>query len=395
MLNILCHFGGQTMTRRKTSMRKTKEILKLKFKEKFNNRDIALACSVASSTVSRVLKRAEKVGIQAWPLPSEFDDEALLDKILYQNSKEKKQTQHPHWQDVHIQLSKKHVTLRLLWEEYKESHPDGYQYTQFCYQYNKWKKNTDVCFRKIYPPGEYLLLDYAGKTMPVINPDTGEIRQAQIFIAVLGTSNFSYVEATWTQEKIHWIASHIRAFQFFGGSPKVLVPDNLKSAITTSCRYDPDINPTYYDMASYYNCSVIPARPYKPRDKAKVESGVLIVERWILAALREQSFFSLIELNRAIKKLLEKLNSRPLQKLGISRRELFEKTDKLFLQNLPTLPYQMKEFKIARVQINYHVELFKHSYSVPYRFAGQEIEVRYNESIVEIFSKNKRIASHP
>ena len=270
-------------------------------------------------------------------------------------------------QDNHNKLKKKSVTLQLLWEEYKQSHPDGLGYSQFCKQYGSFRKTVDYVFRKSYRAGEKLFIDYAGQTVPIYNPIDGSVRKAQIFVAVLGASNYTYAEATWSQDLPNWIASHLRAFQFFDGTPEILVPDNLKSVVRRACRYDPDITPTYYAMARHYGIAVIPARVRKPRDKAKAEAGVLLVQRWILAALRKRKFFHLEELNMAIAGLLERLNNRPFRKIQGSRKEIFESVDKPALKPLPTTRYEFFYIKLARVAINYHIEVETVKYSVPFQ----------------------------
>jgi transposase len=229
----------------------------------------------------------------------------------------------------------------------------------------------------------------------VQDPTTGERRQAQLFVAVLGASNYTYAEASWTQELADWIGSHIRAFEFFGAVPEIVVPDNLKSGVTRTCRYEPGVNLTYEEMAQHYGVAVIPARPRKPRDKAKVEAGVLLVERWIMAALRNRTFFSLGQVNQAIAELLTRLNDRPFRKMAGSRRSLFESLDRPALKPLPSQRYQYGEWKRARVNIDYHVEYGHHWYSVPYQLTQQEVEIRATASTVEVFHKGQRVASHP
>jgi transposase len=287
------------------------------------------------------------------------------------------------------------MTLQILWFEYKQGNPDGYQYSYFCELYNRWRQKLDVSLRQEHLAGENLFIDYAGQTVPIYSPDTGQVAmEAQIFVATQGASNYSYVEATATQTLPDWIKSHIRALEFLGGTPQILVPDNLKSGVTHPCRYEPDVNPTYLDFARHYGTTVIPARPGKPKDKAKVEGAVLIVERWILAALRNHRFFSLAEINRAIKEKLTEFNERPLQKLKVSRRHLFETVDKPALQPLPAYPYEYARWKKATVNIDYHIEVDRHYYSVPYQLRGQKLDVSITATTVEIFHKNRRVAGH-
>ena len=296
---------------------------------------------------------------------------------------------------IHTELRKQSVTLQLLWQEYKLAHADGYQYSQFCFHYKEFKKTLEYSFRNTYKAGEKLFVDYAGQTVAVYDNFDGTTRHAQIFIAVLGASSYTYAEATWSQELPNWISSHVRAFEFYGGTPQVIVPDNLKSAVTRACRYDPDINPTYFHMASHYHAAVIPARPYRAKDKAKAEAGVLLVERWILAALRNRRFSSLAELNSAIKELLARLNTRKFRKMPGSRRDLFATLDMSALRPLPERAYEYVNFKLAKVNINYHVEVDSHNYSVPYTLVQKRVEIRYSDSGIEVFHKGERIASHP
>jgi transposase len=296
---------------------------------------------------------------------------------------------------IHTELQQhKHLTLQLLWEEYRAQTPEGYRYSRFCELYQRWRRKQEVVLRQEHRAGEKLFVDYAGRTIPVQNPATGEIREAQLFVAVLGASNYTYAEATWTQGLGDWIGSHIRAFEFLDGVTEIVVPDNLKSGVTKSCRYEPGVNLTYEEMAHHYGVAVVPARPRKPRDKAKVEAGVLLVERWILAALCKRSFFSLGEVNEAIAALLARWNERPFRKRDGSRRTLYETLDRPALKPLPAERYQYGEWKRARVNIDYHVECDHHWYSVPYTLTQQEVEIRATASTVEVFHKGIRVASH-
>ena len=375
-------------------MRKIIEVLRLKYDHGLTNRKIARSCSISRSTVAEYLRRAEEAGLD-WPLPPGLDD-AHLERRLFPPAPLLPAGSRPlpDWQEIHRELRGKGVTLFLLWEEYKQAHPDGYQYSWFCQQYRSWAEKLDLVMRQEHRAGEKLFVDYAGQTVPVVNATTGEITEAQIFIAVLGASNYTYAEATWTQSLPDWIGSHVRAFQYCGGVPELVVPDNLKSGVSKACFYEPDLNPTYQDMASHYGCAVIPARVRKARDKAKVEVGVQVVERWILAKLRKITFFSLAELNTAIRELLSVLNERPFQKLPGCRRSLFETLDKPALKPPPTQPYVYAEWKKATVHIDYHIEVDGHYYSVPYQLVKAKLDVRITRSTVEAFHKSKRVASH-
>jgi transposase len=300
----------------------------------------------------------------------------------------------PDWPTIQQELKKKGVTLALLWEEYKAVYPEGYQYSQFCELYRRWRGTLKVWMRQEHKAGEKLFVDYSGKTVDIVDPVTGEMKPAQIFTAVLGASNYTYAEATWTQSLPDWIGSHQRAFDYFGGVSELVIPDNLRSGVSKACRYDPDINPTYQDLANHYKTAILPARSGKPRDKAKAEAGVLLVQRWILAALRNRIFFSLTELNEAMAELLEKLNNKPFKKLPGSRKSQFESLDKPALKPLPQSPYQYAQWEKARVNIDYHIEIDHHYYSLPYQLVGKKLDVRITSKTIECFHKGRRVASH-
>ena len=374
-------------------MRKIKEVLRLQARS-MSNRKIAVCCGIGRATVAEYLRRAAAAGL-VWPLPPGLSDAAIEQRLFPPppTRADRDQTL-PDWQWVYRELKRKSVTQFLLWQEYLEQHPRGYQYSWYCDMYREWRGKLDVVMRQDHRAGEKLFVDYAGHTVPIVNQHTGEFREAQIFIAVLGASNYTYAEATWTQSLPDWIGSHQRTFTFLGGVPEIVVPDNLKSGVHKASLYDPDINPTYQDMAEHYGVAVIPARVRAPKDKAKVEAGVLIVERWILAALRNWTFFSLAELNQAIKKLLIKLNDRPFRKLPGSRRDMFASLDQPALRALPANPYTYAEWKKVRVHMDYHVEFKRHYYSVPYQLVKKQLDMRITDNTVECFYKNKRVASH-
>jgi transposase len=375
-------------------MRKIKEVLRLKWAQSLSNRQIAKACGIGRPTVGEYLRRAAEAGL-AWPLPADLD-EATLEQQLFPPPPSLPAPVRgvPDWSLIHQALKRKGVTLFLLWQEYRAAHPEGYQYSWFCDHYRAWQGKLDVVMRQDHRAGEKLFVDYAGQTMPVVDRDTGEIREAQIFVAVLGASNYTYAEATWTQGLPDWIGSHRRAFSFLGGVPELVVPDNLRAGVSKAHRYEPDTNPTYQDMAAHYGVAVLPTRVRRPRDKAKVEAGVLVVERWILAALRRRNFFSLAELNAAIAGLLEKLNARPFKKLPGSRRAHFEALDKPALKPLPAAPYEYAEWKKARVHIDYHVAIDGHYYSVPHALIKKQLDVRITQNTLECFHRGQRVASH-
>ncbi len=372
-------------------MRKIKEILRLR-NLGLSNRQIAASIKASHSTVADYLGRAEKMDI-AWPLPENLDD-TTLGRMLFDEEEKPRLRAEPDYGYMHKELRKKGVTLKLLWEEYLDTYPDGYRHSQFCHLYRSWEGHIEPTLRQVHKGGEKMFVDYAGQTIPVVDKDTGEIMKAQIFVAALGASNYTYAETTRTQELPNFIESHIRAFSFFGGVPKTVVPDNPKQSVTKACRYEPDINPTYHDMAMHYGTVIIPTRPAKPKDKAKVESAVQVVERWILAPLRNRTFFSLSELNKAISLLLVNLNEKPFQKLAGSRKKLFEELDRAALLPLPEKPYEFARWKKARVNIDYHIEVESSYYSVPYRLISKQVDVRITSKTVEILYEGKRVASH-
>ncbi len=374
-------------------MRKIREVLRLKFEHQLSERKIAHSCNISRSTVNDYLARFA-VSKLPWPLPGGMQEASLEGHLFPAEAKTTSKPYTPDWSEIHQELRRPGVTLMRLWQEYKANHPEGYQYSWFCDLYRDWRQQLDVVMRQSHIAGDKLFIDYAGQTVPVVNQHTGEVRQVQIFIATLGASSYTYVEATETQSLPDWIGSHIRAFDYMGGVPNALVPDNLKSGVKSPHRYEPVINPTYQDLAEHYSVAVVPARVRAPKDKSKVESAVQVVERWILAKLRDRTFFSLAELNKAIAVLLEDLNHQPFQKLPGSRRSLFESLDKPALKSLPAQRYQYAEWKEARVHIDYHVEIDKHYYSVPYQLVKKQLSVRITGNTIECFHKGQRVASH-
>lgn len=375
-------------------MRKIREVLRQRWEWGLSERLVAASCSLARSTVAKYVKRAVEAGL-SWPLPEEMTDEEL-ERCLFPISLADETGSRfiPEWSEVHRQLARKGVSLQLVWEEYKEAHPDGLQYTQFCVRYREWRETLDLPMRQEHKAGEKLFVDFCGQTMPITDRKTGEIRQAQVFVAVLGASNYTYVEACWTQGLPEWIMAHVHAFQFIGGVPALTISDNLKAGVAAAHRYEPEVNRTYEELAEHYGCALLPARVRKPKDKAKVEKGVQDVERRILAALRHNTFFHLDELNEAIKWRLVQYNERPFQKLDGCRRSIFEQLDKPALRPLPAQPYEYAEWKKARVNIDYHVSVDGAYYSVPYQLVNQSIDVRVTLTCVEFFHKSKRVASH-
>jgi len=382
------------MAARRLSMRKIKEVLRLHHEKRLSDREIAKSVQIGRSTVKDYLLRAQRAGL-SWPLPSELD-EASLEHLLFpcNHSIPPERRQMPSPGYLHQELKRKGVTLQLLWHEYRQSNPDGYQYSQFCRIYQQWTKKLDPCLRQPYRAGEKLFVDYAGQTIPFIDRETGEIHEAQVFVATLGASNYTFAEASLSQNLPSWIQSHIHAFEFFQGVPEILIPDNLLSAVTRPCRYEPDLNATYREMAEHYETVIIPARVRKPKDKAKVESGVQMVEHWVLAPLRHRDFFSLLEVNEAIAEQIEKLNNRPFQKLEGTRRSLFETLEKPALKPLPLERYVYADWKRAKPNIDYHIEVDHHYYSVPYQLIQHRLDVRFSDTLVEVLFKGRRVASH-
>lgn len=376
------------------SMRKAREIFRLGLRCGIGRRQIARSCGVSHPTVSRYLRAAEKAGVKYEDI-ERMDDRQLRDLVRKNTIVSRRIPRpEPDWAYIHQELKKKGVTLTLLWQEYKEIHPQGYQSTQFSEHYYKWRKTIKLSLRQTYKAGEKMFVDYAGQTVNIHDRLSGRIVPANIFVAVLGASNYTYAEGQTSQKLSNWITGHIHAFEYFDGVTQIVIPDNLKSGVTKICRYEPDINPTYNDMAGYYGVAIIPARAYKPQDKAKVETGVQIVGRWILAKLRKRTFFSIGELNQAIKELLKELNDKPFQKLTGSRHSTFIEIEKNTLQPLPRYRYEFAEWKKVKVNIDYHVELNGHYYSTPYSLVGYQVEIRYTSTTVEIFYKGKRITSH-
>ena len=380
-------------TKRKT-MRQIKEVLRLKFEAKLSHERIAAATGLSKGAVTNYLKRAADAGI-GWPLAPQMDDAALEALLFTQASGPLAIYAAPDFAHIHQELKRKGVTLQLLWEEYHAAHTGcAYHYSQFCFHYGHFRARLKRSMRQVHRAGEKLFLDYCGNTVPIIDAGSGELRPAQIFVAVLGASNYTYAEASWSQQLPDWIDSHIHTFEFLGSVPALLVPDNLKSAIKRACRYEPEATSTYADMARHYGTAILPARPFHPRDKAAVEAGVLLVQRWILARLRNRQFFSLAELNAAIQELLIDLNNRAFKKLEGSRASAFASIDRPAMAPLPATRYEYAEWKAAIVNIDYHVEIDEHYYSVPHSLVRLKLEVSFSATTVECFFKGKRVAVH-
>ncbi len=384
------------MTQERLSLRTIREILRLKYENHLSNRAIARACRVSNSTVGEYLVRAERSGVK-WPLGENCGENELYAKLFPEEEKTAVVSERPvpNWEEVHRELSRHGVTLLLLWREYRANHSDGYGYTQYRVRYQQWNHAHTTSMRLPHKGGEELEVDYAGMTLLITNPETGEVTQAQIFVAVLPASNYTYVEVQPSQELQHWLMGHVHAFEFFGGVPKILRPDNLKSGVKKPNYYEPDLNPSYQELAEHYHVAVLPARVRRPKDKAHVENGVQNVERWILAVLRNQTFFSIAEANRSIMPLLHELNQKEMQHLGKSRQQLFEEVDYPVLLPLPEHPYEFARWKNARVSIDYHVVFEGHFYSVPHTLVGQEVRLRATEHLLQVFHREQQVAIHP
>jgi transposase len=377
-------------------MRKIREVLRLRFAQGLSQRAIGDSLGLSTGAVNSYLGRARMVGL-SWPLADEFSD-AELETLLYPSPADLTAERRPipDWAVVHRELRQPNVTLALLWEEYRggAGGQDGFGYSWFCDLYREWAKRLKPTLRQVHTAGERVFVDFAGHTMEVIDGSTGEIRQAVVFVGVLGASSYTFAEAAWTQSLPDWIALHVSMLAFMGGVPRQIVSDNLRAGITRACFYEPLVNRTYADMASHYGTAVIPARPYKPRDKAKVEVGVQVVQRWILARLRNQRFFSLAELNQAIRDLTDHLNDRTMRGWGTTRRALYEQLDRPALGPLPPTPYEYADWKLCRVNIDYHVEIERHFYSVPFRLLREQVDARITAKTVEIFHRGKLVAAH-
>ncbi len=383
------------MTQERLSVRKIREVLRLKHEVGLSNRAIARACRISNSTAGEYVRRAKQAGL-GWPLPEELGEEQLYRQLFPEDhragSPERPQ---PDWEKVHRELSRQGVTLSLLWQEYRASYPDGYGYSQFREHYHRWNHSNTVSLRKPHKGGEEMEVDYAGMTLPITNPETGETWQAPVFVATLPASSYIYAEVQPSQELQHWLAGHVRAFAFFGGVPKILRPDNLKTGVKKPNYYEPDLNPSYQELAEHYGVAVLPARVRKPKDKASAENSVQNVERWVLAPLRNETFFSVGEANRRMVPLLEALDRKEMQHLGKSRRELFEELDQHALLALPERPYEFARWKRARVSIDYHVAFEGHYYSVPHTLVSQEVQIRATERMLEVFHRSQQVAIHP
>jgi transposase len=376
-------------------MRKLKEVLRL-HSLGLSQHQIARGCSISQSTVHEYLSAAQVAGVH-WPLPQDWGEPQIERALFPKRPAPAVWRKHaePDWTQIDQELrTHKDLTLQLVWQEQREANPDGYGYSRFCDLYRRWLKKFDLVLRQEHRAGEKMFVDYAGATIPIHDPQSGAVHDSAVFVAVLGASSYTFAEATSGQDLRNWIGSHMRAFEFFGGVSEVVVPDNLKSAVTHPSYYEPDLNPTYRDLGEHYGVAIIPARPYRARDKAKAEVGVQVVQRWIVAALRKRKFFSLAEVNQAIAELLVRLNQRPFRKRAGNRAALFVQLDRPALKPLPATRYQFGEWERARVNIDYHIEVERHFYSVPYALVHQEVDVHLTGETVEILHRGVRVASH-
>lgn len=381
------------MAQRRKSMREIKEVLRL-HESGIDKSKISSITGVSRKTVRSYLTYAHSISLKYSDVQNLSESEIYSKLFPVSNTCDKSKPQ-PGWDYIHKEMQKKGVTKLLLWQEFIEKNNCGLGYSRFCHYYREYLKTLDLSMRQTHKLGEKCFVDYAGHTINITNQFTGEIKKAQIFVCVLGTSNYTFSCATWTQSLSDWIDSHIKAFEYFGGVPEIVVVDNLKSGVTKSCRYEPEINKTYHDFAMHYGVVIMPTRARKPKDKAKVENAVLVVERWILACLRNHTFFSLDELNTEILRLLEKLNSKQFKKLKTSRKQIFQEDEKSVLKALPQNRFEFTEWKKVIVNIDYHVELDSHYYSVPYQYVGEKVDICYTKTTVSIFKNNKLLARHP
>ena len=374
-------------------MRKLRELLRLNAAG-LPGRQIGASLGIGQSTVVDYLARARRAGI-AWPLPDTLTDVGL-EALLFPSAAAASRSQRPlpHWPTLYAELKRPGVTLQLLWEEHRAAHPDSYGYSRFCELYRVWEGKLTPTMRQTHIAGERVFVDYAGTTIDIFDAATGEVHACQLFVAVLGASSYTYAEATRTQTLPDWIGSHTRAFAFFGGVPGMTVSDNLKSGITKACFYEPAVNRSYEEMARHYGTAVLPARPNKPRDKAKVEAGVLLATRWIIAKLRNRKFFTLAELNEAIGECVKALNAKVSRHLGASRTALFNDLERVALKPLPSEPFEFAAWKEVKPSLDYHVEVEKHYYSVPHALIKEKMWARITERTIEVFHNGRRVAAH-
>jgi transposase len=383
------------MPTKRLSMRRIHRLMTLRFGAGEGTRAIARELGISHSTVREYLARIAAAGI-TWPLCAEMTD-AALERLLFVNGGVQAGARYrnePDWAVVARELKRPGVTLMILWEEYRGVHPDGYAYSRYCQLFRAFERRLSPSMRQNHLAGDKGFVDYSGKRVPIVDPLTGAVREAEIFVAVLGASNLTYAEATWTQALPDWIGAHVRCLRFWGAVPRLLVPDNLKSGVHKASFYDPEINRSYGAMAAHYGVGVLPARPYHPRDKAKVETAVRIAQYYILGRLRHVTFFSLAECNAAITAIIADMNGRLMRRLGLSRRQLFETLEQPVMRPLPENDYEFAEWRLSRVGIDYHVEIAGFFYSVPHGLLREQVDTRLTERTVEVFHRGQRVAAH-
>jgi transposase len=380
--------------KRELTMRQIRHTLRLA-SDGISARQIGRMLGVARSTIQDNLKRAQVAGL-AWPLPADLTDAVLEERLFARGGTQRgvRRRVEPAWSDLICELKRPGVNLMVLWEEYRAVHPDGYSYSRFCDLIREFEARLSPVMRQEHRAGDKVFVDYSGKKIGITDPATGTVKFAEIFVAVLGASGFTYCEASWTQTLPDWIGAHVRMFRFFGGVPRLVVPDNLKSGVTKASFYDPEINLSYGRMAAHYGVGILPARPRRPKDKAKVEAGVRFAQSYILGRLRRQTFFSLAEANQAIAGMVARINDHIMRRLGLSRRHLFETIERPALAELPETDYEFAEWGLARVSLDYHVEVCGFFYSVPHQLIRQQVDTRASERIIEIFHQGKRVAVH-
>ena len=383
------------MPTERLSMRRIRQVLQLHFGARVSSRAIAREVGVGRTTVLEYLARASAAGL-GWPLPPDLTDEALEQRLFPAPSTKLGARRHPEpdWALLVREMKRPGVSLLILWEEYDAVHPQGYGYSRFCELYRAFERRLSPTMRQTHVAGYKAFVDYSGKKVPIVDPLTGEVRMAEIFVGVLGASNLTYAEASWTQTLPDWIGAHVRMFRFFGAAPRLLVPDNLKSGVNKPSFYDPELNRSYAAMAAHYNVGVLPARPRKPRDKAAVEAGVRFAQSYILGRLRHVTFFSLAACNAEIDAAVERMNGREMRRLGVSRRQLFEAVERPLMQPLPEQDYEYAEWRLARVGIDYHVEIQGFFYSVPHALIREQVDTRATARTIEVFHRGKRVAAH-
>ena len=380
--------------KRELTMRHIRYLIRLHH-EGVGAREIGRTLGLARSTVQDNLARVRAAGL-AWPLPPELTDEFLEQRLFARTGVKAgaRRRAEPDWPALAREMKRPGVTLTILWEEYRQAQPDGYGYSRFCDLYREFERRLSPVMRQHHVAGDKVFVDYSGKKVPIIDPQTGVVREAEIFVGVLGASSYTYAEATWTQSLPDWIGAHVGLFRFLGGVPRLVVPDNLKSGVHKASFYDPEINRSYAMMAAHYEVGILPTRPRKPKDKAKVEAGVRFAQSYILGRLRHRTFFSLAECNAAIRVALEAMNGRVMRRVGVSRRDLFERVERPALRDLPATDYEFAEWRLARVGLDYHVEVAGFFYSVPHALVRAQVDVRSTARTIEVFHRGQRVAVH-